>query len=449
MARAIEVRARRGPSAQWFPCPCSSSCCARGRACCSGQWRCCRPCCGRSCRRCSMRRRPASSRWCWRSATNSSSAPNSVRRSRSGSPRSRTALAGMSGVYLLSQLCIVVTFWAVFALGRAMVGAPHAVMAVMLMAGIAVFSVPTPEFGPAILATPLWALILLHYWMGATAGRVDLLGRARRRGGPAAAHHLCRADPDRASRRSTRLATAFGRAQVETVGPWIAGVAMIAVLFPYLIWLDLSAGISFLDLATIAGNLRTWGWLVVALLLSHAGMAILIALGRGTLIALARHAAGGHARAGPSGGARLCLFLRARADRGDGPVRAVHPPAGEFPGGAAGGDVGARGDRRGRRADQDRAPVSDRLCLDRAASCCRRCSWRSRSCSSPGPSRPICGSGGRPTRWDSSSATASRAAPGGRSRSWPATRRWPRWWRSARRAGRAFILKPRPTIARV
>ena len=60
---------------------------------------------------------------------------------------------------------------------------------------------------------------------------------------------------------------------------------MTAVLFPYLIWLDLSAGIRFLDLATIAGNLRTWGWLVVALLLSHAGMAILIALGRGTLIA--------------------------------------------------------------------------------------------------------------------------------------------------------------------
>ena len=57
-----------------------------------------------------------------------------------------------------------------FALGRAIVGAPQAVMAVMLMAGIAVFSVPTPEFGPAILATPLWALILLHYWMGATRG---------------------------------------------------------------------------------------------------------------------------------------------------------------------------------------------------------------------------------------------------------------------------------------
>jgi hypothetical protein len=192
-------------------------------------------------------------------------------------------LAGITGVYFLSQLCIVLAFWAVFALGRVMVGAPQAVMAVMLMAGIAVFSVPTPEFGPAILATPLWALILLHYWMGATRGawiywvalgvEAGLLLLTSYAGlillGLIAVY---------------TAATAFGRAQVETVGPWIAGVAMTAVLFPYLIWLDLSTAIRFLDLATIAANLRTWGWLAVAVLLSHAGMAILIALGRGTLI---------------------------------------------------------------------------------------------------------------------------------------------------------------------
>ncbi len=40
-------------------------------------------------------------------------------------------------------------------------------MAVLLMAGVAVFSVPTPEFGPAILAAPLWALLLYHYWRAA------------------------------------------------------------------------------------------------------------------------------------------------------------------------------------------------------------------------------------------------------------------------------------------
>jgi hypothetical protein len=191
-------------------------------------------------------------------------------------------LAGMTGVYFLSQVCIVFTFWAVLALGRAIVGAPHAVIAVMLMAGIAVFSVPTPEFGPAILATPLWALMLLHYWMAAHRGawitwvalgvEAGLLLLTTYAGLILVGLLMV-----------YTVSTAVGRAQIENVGPWIAGVAMTAVLFPYLIWLDLSAGISFLDLATIVGNLRVWGWVVVALFLSHAGMAILIVLGRGTL----------------------------------------------------------------------------------------------------------------------------------------------------------------------
>ncbi len=190
--------------------------------------------------------------------------------------------AGMFGVYLLSQICIVATFGVVFALARTMLGEPHAVMAVMLMAGIAVFSVPTPEFGAAILATPLWALMLLHYWhaaqrggwfywivLGVEAGLLVLTTYA----GLILIGLLV----------LYTVAKAHGRAQLDTVGPWIAGVAMTAVLFPYLIWLDLSAGISFLDLATIEQNLRTWGWLVLALLLSHAGMAILIVLGRGVI----------------------------------------------------------------------------------------------------------------------------------------------------------------------
>src|SRR5215210_4188795 len=52
------------------------------------------------------------------------------------------------GLYVLSQLCVIVTYWAVFALGRRVLGAAHAAMAVLLMAGISVFTVPTLEFGP-------------------------------------------------------------------------------------------------------------------------------------------------------------------------------------------------------------------------------------------------------------------------------------------------------------
>jgi len=68
------------------------------------------------------------------------------------------------GVYALSQVCVVVTYWAVFALGRSIVGAQHAALAVLLMVGVSAFAVPTPDFGPVILTMPLWAIILLHYW---------------------------------------------------------------------------------------------------------------------------------------------------------------------------------------------------------------------------------------------------------------------------------------------
>ena len=72
-----------------------------------------------------------------------------------------------------SQICVVATYWCVFALGRAIVGATHAAMAVLLMVGIFVFTVPTPNFGPPILAMALWAAALLFYWraVAATAAR--------------------------------------------------------------------------------------------------------------------------------------------------------------------------------------------------------------------------------------------------------------------------------------
>src|ERR1043165_4485816 len=70
-------------------------------------------------------------------------------------------LGGIVGVYLLSQICVLVTYWAVFTLGRRMLGAAHAAMAILLMAGISVFTVPTLEFSQSVLAMPLTALTLL------------------------------------------------------------------------------------------------------------------------------------------------------------------------------------------------------------------------------------------------------------------------------------------------
>ena len=61
----------------------------------------------------------------------------------------------MAGVYLLSQACVVATLMGIFALGRSTVGTAQAVLAVLLMIGVIAMSVPTPEFGPAILAMPI------------------------------------------------------------------------------------------------------------------------------------------------------------------------------------------------------------------------------------------------------------------------------------------------------
>ena len=161
-----------------------------------------------------------------------------------------------------------------------MVGEIHAVMAVLLMAGVAVFSVPTPEFGPAILATPLWALLLFHYWRAAhhgdfvywlavgvegglllltTYGGLILIGLVV----------------------LFMLSSKVGRSHLESVGPWVAGLVTVSILFPYLVWLDLGGGTRLIGLAQVVQNLRMWGWMLAALLVGHLGLAILVVLGRG------------------------------------------------------------------------------------------------------------------------------------------------------------------------
>jgi 4-amino-4-deoxy-L-arabinose transferase-like glycosyltransferase len=80
-------------------------------------------------------------------------------------------IAGLVGVYLLSQVCVVVTYWAVFELGRVLVGPQQAAIAVLLMLGITVMTVPSPDFGPAVLGMALAALMMLHFWRAIGEGQ--------------------------------------------------------------------------------------------------------------------------------------------------------------------------------------------------------------------------------------------------------------------------------------
>src|SRR5690242_8290585 len=76
----------------------------------------------------------------------------------------RAAGNHMIGVYFLAQLCSVVTFWFLYLLGRAVVGSQQAVLAVLLTMTVTAFSSPSLEFGPLVMARPLWALLLFHSW---------------------------------------------------------------------------------------------------------------------------------------------------------------------------------------------------------------------------------------------------------------------------------------------
>lgn len=79
-------------------------------------------------------------------------------------------LAGQAGwtAYLVSQLFIAATFWAVFALGRELMDASRALAGVLLLTGVYFFSWVTPEFNHNVAQMPLWALVMLTLWRATT-----------------------------------------------------------------------------------------------------------------------------------------------------------------------------------------------------------------------------------------------------------------------------------------
>jgi Dolichyl-phosphate-mannose-protein mannosyltransferase len=199
-------------------------------------------------------------------------------------------IAGLLGVYVLAQICVVTTYWCVFALGRAIVGPAHAALAVLLMVGISLFTVPSPNFGPPILAMALWAVVLLHYWAAVMQGQ----RRSWYVLGAAAGLMLLTTDAALILLGALVVFTAAterGRAALEATEPWIVAVALSLILFLHLLWLQgmidsLGSGLKpvlqrLRDAQTAAENTSAWLRLLVALLLAHAGLFILIVLAGG------------------------------------------------------------------------------------------------------------------------------------------------------------------------
>lgn len=195
-------------------------------------------------------------------------------------------LAGFFGVYVLAQICIVITLWAVFNLGRATLGERHAALATLLMTGIYFVTVPTPDFSPAILAMPLWALALLHFWR-ATGENREL-------------YWLAVAADLTLLLLTTYIATLLiaslvlfavlnpqGRQKLMQTGAIAAAIIVLFMLIPHAVWLT-SSGVlglpSFPNLRSadlIEKNIFALARMLGLLLIGHAGLAVMALVATG------------------------------------------------------------------------------------------------------------------------------------------------------------------------
>jgi hypothetical protein len=195
----------------------------------------------------------------------------------------RAAGNHMFGVYLLAQVCNVTALWTLYLLARTIVGGQQAVLAVLLTMTVTAFGSPGVEFGPLVLARPIWALLLLHSW--------QLIGQNRRNvwfawsieaglllltisAAPALLLLIA----------GFALATARGRRTLMSFDPLYALLVIVVLVLPYLVWL-IRAGALVLPqwpaIADLGARSLHWGGLLGGLLLAMSGIVLLVILNSG------------------------------------------------------------------------------------------------------------------------------------------------------------------------
>ncbi|MDB5654787.1 MAG: hypothetical protein JWQ94_2400 [Tardiphaga sp.] len=189
------------------------------------------------------------------------------------------------GVYVLSQLCFIATFRALFYLGRTMIGGPQAVVAVLLTMTVTAFSSPGVEFGPLVLARPLWAMLLLHAWLVVGEGRRNAWFALSIEAGlllltTTTAPWLLLLPLGFA------LFTARGRRHLTSFDPIYALLVIAVIALPYAVWV-IRAGTTVLparpDLSDLAGTAAQWGVLLLWLVAALAGVIVLTVMNWGRM----------------------------------------------------------------------------------------------------------------------------------------------------------------------
>jgi hypothetical protein len=198
----------------------------------------------------------------------------------------RAAGNHLFGVYLLAQLCSITTFLTLYQLARAIVGAQQAVLVVLLTMTVVAFSAPGVEFGPLVLARPLWALLLLHSWR--------LIGQNRRNAWFAWSIEAGLLLLTSSAAIGLLLlvagfafATARGRRVLRSFDPPFAILVVIVLALPYLIWLlraDALALPPLPQVADLSARALHGALLLGGLLLAMSGILLLAALNSGRFV---------------------------------------------------------------------------------------------------------------------------------------------------------------------
>jgi len=197
----------------------------------------------------------------------------------------RAAGNHLFGVYLLAELCAVATFWALYLLGRSVVGGQQAVLAVLLTMTVTAFASHSLEFGPLLLARPIWALLLLHSWQLIGQGRRNVWFAWSIEAGlllltTSAAIGLLLLVAGFA------LATVEGRRTLKSFDPLFALMVAIVLALPYLIWLIRADALAIPPvprLADLAARSQHLGWLLGGLLTAVSALVVLVLLNSGWL----------------------------------------------------------------------------------------------------------------------------------------------------------------------
>src|SRR6202022_4982305 len=142
----------------------------------------------------------------------------------------------------------------------------------LLTMTVVTFSSPGVEFGPLVLARPLWALLLLHSW--------QLIGLHRRNAWFAWSLEAGRLLLTTSAAiglllliAGFALATARGRRVLTSFDPLFALLVIVVLVLPYLIWLiraDTLASPQWPVIADLGPRARHWAPIVAALFVASA-----------------------------------------------------------------------------------------------------------------------------------------------------------------------------------